>query len=542
MSAEPATHGARAPAPGSRPAGPSGFQSLFSVGRGTAVMVIGTATLFGFSFLSRVFIARSFSLTDWGEFSLGLALQGFLSYLALLGLDQAIARSLSYERDLATRRAIVRNGIAVAVAGAAIVSLTVYLLAAPIAQLFRATGFVWIIRVLSIAVGFQVLNLVVAALFLGFEDAAPNAVFNQMLNPGLFVAFIAAAIVFHIGFFGVIVSYSLASAVTFAALVGYSLAKLPGRLPPAPGPSPPVPQLWNLTVALWGVGTLQFVTAFVDTLILGVYRPATDVGLYSAGMTLARVLLVGNGALTYIYLPVAARLARDRDFRLLQATYVAGTRWILLIVTPALLLFLFLPGLSMTAIFGPSFGVGAPTLAILAACAFGSVVVGPANSCLAGLGEARMLFLTTGISAAANVLLSVVLIPLYGGPGASVAWGVARVAYPGLGWLILYQLYGVLPFQRTLVRPLLFALAVGAPLFVAIGLAHPPAWIVFPLFVVGVGLYALGLVVTRSLVPGDLAAARALEAVLGRPLPGLRRLLERFVVGSPSAPGGPGGA
>ncbi|MCI4360716.1 MAG: oligosaccharide flippase family protein, partial [Thermoplasmata archaeon] len=326
------------------------LRAFTSVGRGTVILILGTLVLFAASFASRVLIAQSFPLADWGMFNIALALTGLLSLLALIGLDQAAARSLSFERDPALRRSIARWAVSTAVVAAIVSSTLLFLLAAPLAALFRAGQLTGIFQLFSVTVGFGLLGLMIAALFQGCEDAAPNAVFNQILNPVLFVAAVVAALVFHLGFEGVLVGYVVTDGVALAALVVYALLRLPGRLPSAPGPTPPTPRLWSLAQSFWGVGSLAFVTAFVDTLILGVFRPATDVGLYSAAMTISRVLLVGNGALTYIYLPVAARLARDHNLAAVRSNYLAGTRWSLLVVTPLFLLFAFLPVLSLSAV------------------------------------------------------------------------------------------------------------------------------------------------------------------------------------------------
>lgn len=510
---------------------------FFSVGRGTAILVVGTFVLFLASFLSRVLIAQSYSLDDWGSFSLALALTGLLSLVGLAGLDQAAARSLSYERDPATRRTIVRYTLAVSAASAVISSLLVFLAAPVLGAAFHASVLVGVFQLFAITVGFGLLSLMLAALFQGFEDAAPNALFNQILNPVLFVVAVAAAVVWHLGFEWVLVGYVVADGIALAALIGYALLRLPSYLPSAVS-SAPVPNLWTLAVSFWGVGSLSFVTAFLDTLILGLFRPAGDVGLYAAGMVLARVILVGNGALTYIYLPVASGLARSRRMDLLRATYVAGTRWSLLIVTPFFVVFTFLPGAALAAVFGPSYLAGATPLRILAVAAFASVVVGPVNACLAGLGEVRTLLGTTALSAGTNLVLSFALIPVYGAVGAAVAWGVARVVYPGAGLLALHRRHRVSSGHPSLTRPTLLTLGLVIPLFLALGALSLTAWVVVPAGLAVFGITVLSMLATRSILPGDHAIARMAERAVRRPLPRLRRLLASaaYVPESPLGP------
>jgi O-antigen/teichoic acid export membrane protein len=510
-------------------------QSFATVGRGTLIMVVGTIVLFAASFVSRVLIAQGYSLADWGEFNLALALTGFLTAISLIGLDQAAARSLAFESDPAIRRSIVRYGVLVAVAAASVTSILLFLLAGPLATLFHSTALEPVFQIFSITAGFGLLGLMLAALFQGCQDAAPNAVFNQMVNPLLFVVFVVLALVFHWGFLGVMLGYVAAGGIALATLIGYALLRLPGKVPAVTGRLPPTPRLWNLAISFWGVGSLAFATAFIDTLILGFYRPAADVGIYSAAMLLARVLLVGNGALTYIYLPVAARLARNGDMAGLRATYLAGTRWSLMLVTPVMLVLALLPGESLRALFGSVFVDGAIPLQILAVGAFLSVIAGPANACQAGLGETRSLLGITAISASANVILSLGLTPVYGAIGGAIAWGVARALYPGIGLAVLHRRHGITIVHPSLLRPLALTLGVCVPVFLVVGALSPPAWIVFPLGLGATVVSVASLVATRSVLPGDFAILHGLESILRRPLPRVRRMLQNSV--TPSASG-----
>lgn len=510
-------------------------RSLTSVGRGTAWMVLGTSLLFVFTLLSRVLLARTVSPIEWGEFSLGVAVVGLVIVVALLGLDQASARMLSFERDPAARRAIVVKGVVLAATTGMLASAAVYLLAPWLAGWFHTPGFTWVLQLLSVTVGFSVMTFMLAALFQGLEDARPNALFNQMLNPGLFLGFVAVGVELHVGFAALMGGYVLASVAAFVALALYAVRRLPHAVPRVAGPLPRIPQLWKFAGALWGVGTLYYVTAFVDTLIVAVYWPVAVVGVYAADINLARVLLVGNNALTFIFLPVAARLARDGDVRTLRSTYIAGTRWINLLTTPAALVFCLAPGLTLTEVYGPGFGAGAAALVVLSAASFASIAMGPANASLAGLGETRWLLAATVVSGSVNLLLSLTLIPRLGLLGAALAWSVARIAYPSVAAVRLYRGYHVSALEGSLWRPLLFTLALGAPVAAVLAPGLPP-WGVVPLYGMGVALYVAGLMVTHSLEPSDLVLVHSLEARIGRPLPRLTRFLERHVP-APAAAG-----
>jgi O-antigen/teichoic acid export membrane protein len=516
-----------------------GLDALHAIGRGTSVLVVGTVMLFLLSFVGRVYTARYLSVAQFGAFNLSLALTGLLSLVALVGLHQASARAIAHTADPALRRRIIRTAAVVTAVAAVITSSLVWFLAGPLASLFGASPdgpLAEAFELMAVTIGFTLGCTFLAAIFQGFEKAGPNAIFNQIVQPAAFVVFVYLFFHFHLQFTGAILAWTLANAVAFVAILAYTLRRLPELLPAGPTADSLPRGMLSMSLALWGVSTLSYVTAYFDTLLLGVFHTQADVGIYSAALTMGRLLLAANGALTYIYLPVVARLQREGDLEAVRSTYVTSTRWILLVTVPLFLLFAALPVDSMTAVYGPAYASGYLALAIVTGGSLISVALGPVNSALAGLGRTGWLLFATVFSAAIDVTLSFGLIPAFSVLGAAVAWTVARVAYPAGGVVGLYRSHGVSSAHRALLLPLGVTLAVGLPLFWFVGRLGAPSWIVFPLYPVGLGIYFAATALTRSFQKGDMVILHALERILGRPLPTIERFLSNFMPTPESAP------
>ncbi len=511
----------------------SGPSAIDSLGKGTVILVIGTFLLLLLNFISRVAVARHLSLVEYGDFNLGLSLAGLLSLVALLGLHQAVARSIAENPDPAVRLKLIRWTAVVTVVASIASSVAVYLSAGLIASLFNraAPGELTVVfQMFSVTIGLTLLCTFLASIFQGFEDTFPYGVLNQGVQPAAFLVFVFVLFYFHLELQGALIAWVISNVVTFGTLLVYTVLRLPKHLPAKVAPSAHLPAgLWVLSLSLWGVTTLMFVTGFADTLILGVFRPEQDVGIYSAIMTLARLIMIAAGAVTYIFLPVTARLAGEKNFEMIRTTYVTAGRWVLIVTVPMFLVFGLLPTDSITAVFGSSFASGATALVIVTTAALVSVSFGPVNAALAGLAMTRPLLFATAVSAVSNVVLSFLLIPPYGLLGAAIAWSVARVAYPAAGMLALHATHGVTPLRRNFVLPLGVSLAIGIPLFLAVGFVHHPHWVVYPLYFVGVLIFVGAILVTRSVEEGDLFIVRMAEQLLRRPLPKLRNFLERFL-------------
>jgi O-antigen/teichoic acid export membrane protein len=503
--------------------------AIISIGRGTSIMVISTLLLLLFAFFGRIIVGRTLSLDEFGEFNLGISFTGFLSLVALLGLHQAIARTLAHETDPGMRRKVIRLGFVVTAASAIIGSTALYLVAPDLSHAFHPASYAdltLVFQMFSVTLGLTLGTTLIASIFQGFEDTQPNAWFNQVAQPAAFLVFVLIFLAFHLNLYTTLLSWLISNLVMFGGIVTYAILKLPRHLPKAPIPDRPIEGLFELSISLWGVTTMQFVTAYADTLILGLFWPESTVGLYSAAMTLSRLLLAGNGALTYIFLPVATRLHRTGDMEALRKVFVTTTRWVLVITVPLFFLFAIIPGPSMKAVWGSNFSAGAVALGIITIGSFISVLVGPVNSALAGLRMTRVLLFTTLISAGSNVILSFSLIPTFGLAGAAVAWAVARALYPSAGLANLWRAHRITPFRRPLLAPIVLALGVGIPFFFALRYVHLPWWAPFPLYFVGVAIFLGAVLLTRSVEDGDLVAFRHGEEMLGRKLPFIRRLLE----------------
>jgi O-antigen/teichoic acid export membrane protein len=516
-------------------------ESLDSVSKGTTILIISTATFLGLGFVGRVLAARALPVAQFGDFNLGVSFTTLLSILILLGLNQALARMLAWEHDAGERRTLIRWSIGVSAVSSTVGSILVFVFATQLGDLFHNPAMIGVFQLLAVSVGMGAITPIFASIFQGFHNVVPNAVFNQLVNPLLFVVFVVVLLYFHLGLTGVVLAYLIADIVAFVGIVIYTAHYLPKIVPPgSKGPPRPKPLLWVLTVSMWGVSSLGFITGYADTIILGVFWPALLVGYYSTSMTLTRVILLAAQSLTYIYLPTTAKLARMNAHDALRSTYITATRWILVMTFPLFLLFVFAPHLTIDALFGAKYGPAALSLQFLAIAAFLSNVVGPVNACLGGLGLARTQLWTSTTAATANLVLSFTLIPTFGVLGASAAWAIARAMYPGLGLAKLNQTHGITPFRRVLLLPVAVTMAIGIPIFVLFELLpNVPHWVVVPLFFFGSGLYVLAVIATKCLLPGDLATIVAAERVLHRPLPRVRALLKRRVAIDPFLDSGP---
>jgi O-antigen/teichoic acid export membrane protein len=220
---------------------------------------------------------------------------------------------------------------------------------------------------------------------------------------------------------------------------------------------------------------------------------------------------------------VASRFLRQKDPRSVVLTYTTVTKWMILISLPLFLLFFFLPSASLSFVYTSKYSFVIAPLQIAVLGAFVTTLLGPSNIAQVAYGQTQLLMYNAVAAGVTDLVLSFWLAPHLGYVGAAVAWASANALYAALSLAELSILSGVHPFRRHFVVPLL---ATGLPVGVLLGVFHP-GLPMFALPVVGLGIAALFVVlvlVTRSIDDGDRLLLEAVERILGRPLPFLRRL------------------
>ena len=523
--------------------GPTGAsrarEGLTTVTRGTLVLLIGTLGYIIENFVARVLLVRVLSQADWSAFSLGLTASGFLAAFGSLGIGSAIARTLPYAATSEERRQMIRTA-AVVVAPAAAVVAVILVLLAQLAPNHAVTGLPVTLEFLGVAAAFSILCGLIAAVFQGFEDVSANAYFVQIINPLLFLVFLAGAYGvegFHLSYLSALLAYVVAAVSTLGALLVYARIRLPRVLPAGPRPDGLSYRLLWFALPLFVVAVLSYLTQNADTLILG-YFHAGQVGQYTASLSLARLLQLGISSLGYIFLPVTTRFVRQKDTEAVRITYTTATKWTVLTSLPFFLLFFFLPTRSMAFVYGSNYAIDAMTLQIVVAGSFLSTLVGPSVQGQVAYGRTSFLLLNTLAAAAADIVLAVLLVPTYGLLGAAVAWAVANALLPVLSAMELAVLEGVHPFRPHYLVPLTLTVIPLGTVFLLVPL-HLPLF-ALPLLGLGVGaLYGLVVWASGSIDEGDRMLVEVIETWIGRRLP----LVHRFGSGRSRSlrPGAPPG-
>lgn len=210
---------------------------------------------------------------------------------------------------------------------------------------------------------------------------------------------------------------------------------------------------------------LNFAVQWVDTLMLGYFRNASEVGIYNIALRIAALGPIFLAAFAAVFAPMISSLHSEKRINELELLFKFITKWILTLSLPFLLLLLFFAHDLLT-VFGNEFLLGKDALVILIIGQIINVGTGPVYYMLIMSGRSRVALFNSLAFCFISIVLNLTLIPKYGILGAAIANAIS-VALSNL--IMLVQVYGFLkihPYEWKFIKPISAAIVSIYILFV----------------------------------------------------------------------------
>lgn len=215
-----------------------------------------------------------------------------------------------------------------------------------------------------------------------------------------------------------IISLSLSSAAgLFFARLRLTAVALPS--------SADIRRVWDYGVYSLGGNLSYLVTTRADTFFLSAFSGPVAVAVYNAAKVFARVFDMIPQVVQMFVLPVTSRLSSRGEMNQLQSLAEKAVSFTTIATIPAMLIFLFAPTLLCDILYDGRYYEAVPVLRIFALLGLVVPLYAVGSSILMGLGDAKTAF-QLGIQMLILSLLGyLVLIPLFGAPGAAAAYAMA---------------------------------------------------------------------------------------------------------------------
>ena len=509
-------------------------ESLRKIAKGAGIGFTGAFIGMAFGYLSRIVIARFLEPEGYGLITLGIAGMSIAATLSLLGLPTGIQRYVSFYKgkgDEGRIKGTILGSLKICFPLSLFLAILIFIGADWISiNVFHEANLTPILRIFAIAIPFSVLAQNLVSGTIGFQDLRYKVYVNDIFQNTFKLVAIVALLALGFGVIGAAWGWAIAIILTPFLALYYLEKKLFPVFRSKIKSIPVEKELFSFSWPLIFVSAAGLVIGWTDTLMLGYFSNASEVGIYNVALPTAMLLMNITVAFSMIFLPVASELyAKDRIGDLRNA-YSAVTKWVFSLTLPCFLLMALFSESIIQIIFGSEYVSGALVLTILAAGFFIDSATGPVGHITLIYGRTKINMGCSFIGAGANFTLNFILIPVYGIEGAAIATASSYVLMKIALMISAYRIAGTQPYKLSYLKPLFASVIAVSAVYVATKYFICVSFLVLVvMFFVFLLLYFFLLLIFKSFEEEDLMIMRAIDERLGTKSDWVREIIKRFL-------------
>lgn len=399
------------------------------------------------NFLVAALLARLLGVDGYGVYSFALAGVMLLAVPTQLGLPQLMVRETS--RAFALNRWDVMKGLWVWVrrclSGVFLAFILVFLAALLLKARFEFTPRLLTLSIGIILVPFLTTLMVFSGILRGLGNTFLSLVSYMVFRPSLLIIFLICLLIFDLELTPEIaMGLNVIATVLCSIFVWWFLLwKTPAEIKVNKPNFSNAPDWRKAIIPLALINGCYTINSQVDVLILGVYVSDSDVGLYRAASQLAGLTIFGLSAVNLVLHPQIARLFSQGKIDELQKIITFSTRIIFILALIPVAVFISSGSALLVLVFGSAFSGATLVLSILSVGQMGNAFFGSAESLLMMTGNEKRTLKALGCAIFTNVLLNIVLIPIWGITGAAVATGSSFTIWSLALWVLSRKVLGI---------------------------------------------------------------------------------------------------
>lgn len=415
--------------------------SNIMVRHGTYVVLIrGVGTVLAFIF--SVILARSLGAEGYGLYSFALSVLMIISIpiqsgIPILAVREAAIAAVKNNDTEVTLFWSWSNRLIFSYSLIVVTSICIMVL---MDWQWAYTQRFYVILMGLLSVPFIALILMQSAIVRGLgwiiKGIISDGLFRPLINIFLFVVLLLIVGSDHVSPAHAMFVYTVSAAITL--LLSFLIIRASTKnISVSTNASGVVISRWRASLStLTIVGGAQLLFGYIDTLMLGFFREDSEVGVYRVAVQFSVVVSFGLTVLNQLLHPYISKLYTNKDFDKLQKLIVSSSLAILgIAAVPALLLLIFGEYI-LDIIYGVEYVAAALALKVLVLGQLINAAIGSVGALLNMTGHEKDSMKGLLVAIAVNVLLDLILIPLYGIEGAAVASATSLAV-----WNIILKYY-----------------------------------------------------------------------------------------------------
>ena len=205
-------------------------------------------------------------------------------------------------------------------------------------------------------------------------------------------------------------------------------------------------------------GIIYSIFYWIDSLTIGYFMGAADVGLYNAAFPVVALLGIFPEIFMQLFFPLITREYANKKFGIIKDLSQQVGKWIFVLNLPLFLIMLLFPGEIIGTLFGAEYIEAGNALKILSIGGIFSSIVLLCSNLLLMIKKSKLFMINLLITSVTNFILNFILVPIYGINGAAFATAIVWI---GLSLILLLEIkhyIKIIPIKRKLLRVLIVTL------------------------------------------------------------------------------------
>jgi O-antigen/teichoic acid export membrane protein len=393
--------------------------------KGSLIIFIGILLGKALAMANKIILARYLQSHYFGVFLLGLSVFSLVSVASNLGIPGLLPKLLT---DYKTQKQGFRINDLISISMtycflfSVFLSVLLYFFAPQISiKVFHSTELSSVLKVLSSVLPFSIVSLVIIAVYRGYQQTILKVILADLLPSGMCILIFVILFYFGLKLEAAYYAYGLSVMLVFIIALIVMIKNTQVRLKPRIYDPEITPKLFKLAWPLSIQSFVYIIYTQIDRLCIGYFLTPVEVGIYGAAWSIAALLLFIPQSFSFLALPVFSKLIAKRSIDELRKSFNKLAKTMFEISLPLLLCLIILSKDILTILYGKDYVTGATALSILGLGIFSQSILGPAADCLVGAGKTRETLIATAAGCLINIILNILLIPIYGIIGAALA-------------------------------------------------------------------------------------------------------------------------
>ena len=410
-------------------------------------------------------MGRILGPSDYGLFNLGVSIIAIFSVLPNFGLGQGLTQYIPYnikkKNYLSVKKAINFSLKFTLVAGI-ISAIFLFIFSNYIAiKFFNNSELSLVFKGFSIALTFWVFHNTLGFLTQAFKTPKYYAYIENISMPLIQVFIFVLLSLFGYKLFGAIIGFITSSIFASLSYIYIMRTKLTKTLENSDSTkinsntNGVIYDLIKLSFPLFLAGFTLLFMQYPDKLILGIYTNSTDVGLYTAALTISTLTLVIYTAFSFNSRPILSEYYANNDFTSIERLYSSITKWIFFITFPVVVYLIFFSKEIIVLIYGISFQSSSVPLSILSVGIAINGLTGLSGETLVSIKKTKLNFYSEFIGASSNIIFNITLISFFGIIGAAMGTSLSIALRNLSSFLFMYKNLKINPYNINFLKIIL---------------------------------------------------------------------------------------